>query len=238
MILALATIRELLEPGPEPPQRVSRVWRPPDQIGKRGNWNVEYLLWKRLMLLKKPLLQPKRGRPKSNEEYKWHRRPPITPEEVLREMLTVFLLVELYPDFLKDDGKPLSVQVARSVFKLRPSGKSHTNSHTPPYTACLLFGDRLRSSPVWVFMMRNLETIKVEDQARKERAKKMYEPMKPRVPSSVTRVPSSAAMTPVLSQPQPQPTQQPTANVSASWRDFVQKAQEHRGSEQPMKEKK
>src|SRR5262245_46517497 len=38
MVLALATLRELLEPGEEPQSRVSRVWRRPEEIGKRGNW--------------------------------------------------------------------------------------------------------------------------------------------------------------------------------------------------------
>lgn len=182
MILALSTLRELLEPGEEPQSRVSHRWARPEDAGKRGNWNPDYLVWKRLVLLQRPLLEPVHGGCKPGQPREYRRRPAITPEEVLREMLTVFLLTENYPDFLRDDGKPLSVEVARRAFKLRPSGKSNTNSKTPAYTACVAFGERLRNSPVWVFMLVNLETIKQEDAASKERKAKLYTPITPRVP--------------------------------------------------------
>jgi hypothetical protein len=189
MILALATLRELLEPGEEPQSRVSRVWRRPEEIGRRGNWNADYLVWKRLMLLKHPLMEPAHGGCRPGQPRPYRRRPPIEPEEVLREMLTVFLLTESYPDFLKDDGKPLSVEVARRIFKLRPSGKSNTNSKTPSFSACVTFGERLRNSPVWVFMFANAETIKLEENARREKKATMYRPIIPKLPRDLSTIP-------------------------------------------------
>lgn len=204
MVLALDALRELLGPGEEPLQRVSRHWVRPEDVGKRGNWNPAYLVYKRLMLLQHPLLEPVHGGCRPGQPRTFRRRPPVAPEEVLREMLTVFLLTESYPDFMKDDGKPLSVEVARRVFKLRPSGKSNTNSKTPAYTACVAFGERLRNSPVWVFMLANLETIRAEDAARKAQKAKMYEPMEPKLPKKPAPVsPRVATQAPVPPLPPP-----------------------------------
>jgi hypothetical protein len=227
MYLALDVIRELIEPGEEPVNRTTRRWQPADQIGKRGNWNVDYLVWKRLMLLRHPLLEPDHGGCRPGQKRPMRRRPPVAPEEVLREVLAIFLLNEMHPEFLKDDSKPLSVQVARSVFKLRPSGRSNTNSKIPSYTACVAFGERVRNSSVWLFMMKNLETIKAEDRARVERKQKMYEPMTPKIkprPQSQRLLPEPQKPRPIL-QPQPvDPTSpEPRSNISEMWREHLRK---------------